>query len=39
MSAFIESLKEREGLRLMSAILKEEVPLVYKALIGKNVFM
>ena len=36
MSQFVEALKERSSLRLMAATLKEEVPLVYDALIGER---
>ena len=34
LSVFVESLKERRTLRQMAAVLREEVPLVYSALIG-----
>lgn len=36
MSQFVESLKQRAGLRQMAATLKEELPLVYEALIGER---
>ena len=36
MSFFVESLKQRRTLKALATTLKEEVPLVYDALIGER---
>jgi pheromone shutdown protein TraB len=40
MSAFVEGLKQREIIELILGVFREEVPLVYQALIGeRDLFM